>query len=42
MERSQKRAKRSAVRALSQPPPVAIQRGEVKWWNVSIGVSPCS
>ena len=21
---------------------VAIQRGEVKWWNVSIGVSPCS
>ncbi len=36
--RSQKRANFSGVSCASQPPEAANQRGEVKWWNVTIGV----
>ena len=40
--RSQKRAKRSAARGASQVPTAASQRGWVKWWKVTTGVTPCS
>ena len=40
--RSTKRAKRPAVSGSSHPPWWPTQRGVVKWWNVTIGVTPFS
>lgn len=40
--RSQKEAKRAAVSGSSHPPRCDTQRGVVKWWNVTMGVSPAA
>ena len=41
-DRSQNRANLSTIAGDAQPPRAAIQRGVVKWWNVTTGATPCS
>ncbi len=40
--REQNSANQSAQSGSSQPPRWLAQRGVVKWWKVTIGVTPCA